>query len=82
MDLGKIDTVDIFKIDVEGAEKELFSANYEKWLEKTNVIIIELHDSFRDGCTEELNNATKSYKFSRKERKGHVILFKTAKNSQ
>ena len=82
MDLGKIDTIDIFKIDIEGAEKELFSANYEKWLEKTNVIIIELHDRFRDGCTEELNNATKSYKFSREERKGHVILFKTVKNSQ
>ena len=81
MDLGKIDTVDIFKMDIEGAEKELFSANYEKWLEKTNVIIIELHDRFRDGCTEELNNATRSYKFSREERKGHVILFKTVKNS-
>lgn len=50
IDLGKIDTVDIFKIDIEGAEKELFSSNYEKWLEKTNVIIIELHDRFRDGC--------------------------------
>ena len=81
MDLGKIDSIDIFKIDVEGAEKELFSANYEKWLEKTNVIIIELHDNFREGCTEELNNATKSFKFSRRERKDLLILFKTVKNS-
>lgn len=30
---------------------------------------------------EMLNNATKSYKFSREERKGHVILFKSVKNS-
>jgi FkbM family methyltransferase len=81
IDLGKIDTIDIFKIDIEGAEKELFSANYEKWLEKTNVIIIEVHDWFREGCGDELNNATKSFKFSREERKGHVILFKTVKNS-
>jgi FkbM family methyltransferase len=81
IDLGKIDAINIFKIDIEGAEKELFSVNYEKWLEKTNVIIIELHDRFRDGCTEELNNATKSHKFSREERNGNVILFKTAKNS-
>jgi hypothetical protein len=76
-DLVKIDTGDIFKIDIEGAEKELLSFNYEKWLEKTNVIIIELHDRFRGGCPEKLNNATKSYKFCRKERKDHVIFFKT-----
>lgn len=79
IDLGKIDAIDIFKIDIEGAEKELFSVNYEKWLEKTNVIIIELHDRFRDGCTKELNNATKSYKFNREERKDLIILFKTVK---
>ncbi len=75
VDLGKIDTIDIFKIDVEGAEKELFSANYEKWLKKTKVIVIELHDNFRVGCAEELNNATKSYKFNRKERKESCYPF-------
>jgi FkbM family methyltransferase len=81
MDLGKIDNIDVFKIDIEGAERELLSANYEKWLGKTNVIIIELHDRFQDGCTRELNNATKSYKFGREERKGQVILFKRVNKS-
>ena len=80
--LFKIDTIDIFKIDIEGVEKELFSANYEKWLEKTNVIIIETHDRFRNGCTAQLNNATRSYRFSRKERKEHLILFKTINKSK
>jgi hypothetical protein len=80
IDLCRIGKIDIFKLDIEGAEKELFSVNYERWLEKTNVIIIELHDRFRDGCTEELNNATNPFRFSRKERKDHVILFKTIKN--
>jgi FkbM family methyltransferase len=79
IDLHKINTIDVFKINIEGAEKELFSSNFE-WLVKTNVIIIELHDRFRDGCTKELNNATKAYKFSRKKRKSYTILFKTTNN--
>lgn len=36
--------IDLVKIDIEGAEKELFSRNYENWLKKTKVIAIELHD--------------------------------------
>ncbi len=39
----KIETIDIFKIDIEGSEKELFSKNEEKWLPKTKWIVIELH---------------------------------------
>ena len=39
-----ISKIDILKIDIEGAEKELFSGNYENWLAKTNLLAIELHD--------------------------------------
>jgi len=46
--------IDILKIDIEGAEKELFSYNYEKWLPKVSVIVIELHDKIKQGCTETL----------------------------
>lgn len=41
----KINSIDILKIDIEGAEKELFSNNYKDWLSKTNIIAIELHDN-------------------------------------
>lgn len=37
-------TIDLIKIDIEGAEKELFSHNYEGWLSRTRTIAIELHD--------------------------------------
>ena len=37
------DKIDILKMDVEGAEKEIFSKNTE-WLKKVKILIIELHD--------------------------------------
>jgi FkbM family methyltransferase len=45
-----LQTIDILKVDIEGAEKELFSCNYENWLPRVRCIIIELHDSFKPGC--------------------------------
>jgi len=35
--------IDILKIDIEGAEENMFSNNYEEWIECVSVIIIELH---------------------------------------
>ena len=42
------DTIDVLKIDIEGAEKALFSANTE-WLSAVKVLMIEVHPgSWRD----------------------------------
>ncbi len=38
------DHIDILKIDIEKAEKEVFSNNVNKWLHKVRNIFIELHD--------------------------------------
>lgn len=38
--------IDILKIDIEGAEENLFEKNVEKWLPIVKVIIIELHDRY------------------------------------
>ncbi len=46
-----ISTIDILKIDIEGSEKQLFSRNYENWLCKVKVIVIELHDGNESGCS-------------------------------
>lgn len=51
------DTIDILKVDIEGAEKNVFSTNYKEWIGKVNIIIIELHDRFVEGCTDTLYNA-------------------------
>ena len=59
----QIDTIDILKIDIEGSEKELFQDNYEKWLPKVKYIMIELHDGFKEGCSNSLFKALINYKF-------------------
>jgi FkbM family methyltransferase len=38
------DRISILKVDVEGAEAEIFSKNYRSWLDKVDAIAIELHD--------------------------------------
>ena len=47
-DSGK-NEIDIFKIDIEGAEKELFSNNVG-WLKKVKLLCIELHETKKPGC--------------------------------
>ena len=57
--------VDILKIDIETGEKELFTKNYEQWLPKVRVIVIELHDWLKEGCSktffEAINKSFSSY---------------------
>jgi len=55
--------IDILKIDIEGSELELFTDNYEDWLPRTRVIMIETHDRFRPGCSRSLFKALSNYNF-------------------
>jgi FkbM family methyltransferase len=41
------DRISILKVDIEGAEMELFSSNYIEWLTQVDHLVIELHS---DGC--------------------------------
>jgi FkbM family methyltransferase len=58
-----ISQIDLLKLDIEGAEKDLFASNYEYWLPKTKVIIIELHDWMKEGCSREFFKAIVNYRF-------------------
>jgi FkbM family methyltransferase len=49
LDKAGFDTVDILKVDIEGAELEVFSNGAEEWLPRINLIVIETHDRFRPG---------------------------------
>jgi FkbM family methyltransferase len=40
-----IDTIDILKCDIEGAETQIFLADPDPWLSRTRVLAIELHDA-------------------------------------
>jgi FkbM family methyltransferase len=42
--------VDILKMDVEGAEKEIFENTASDWLSRVGILCIELHDRIRPGA--------------------------------
>jgi len=58
-----IDTIDILKMDVEGAEREIFSGGHEKWLPKVKILVIEHHDFYKPGSTKALFKALSDYEF-------------------
>ncbi len=54
-------TISILKIDIEGAEKELFEhSSCQSWLPHVSQLVIELHDRFKPGCRDALNEALRS----------------------
>lgn len=42
--------VDLLKLDIEGAEKEVFEADDLAWMDQVKVIAVELHDRMKRGC--------------------------------
>ena len=73
MTIHNIDTIDIFKIDIEGAEKELFSKNEEFWITRTKWIIIELHGK---ECRDIFETAMATYRFKHVHTNGENIFYK------
>ncbi len=39
----QLDTIDILKVDIEGSEKVVFASNYENWINRVRVLVLELH---------------------------------------
>ena len=58
------DMVDILKVDIEGAEKVLFGSNYQSWLAKIRVVMIETHDRMVPGCSCTVIKAMKEFNFA------------------
>jgi len=50
------DTVDLVKIDIEGAEREVLSSA-PRWIDRVTHLVVELHDRFAPGCTEAFEQA-------------------------
>lgn len=64
MQENRFEMIDILKIDIEGAEAQLFKRGYEDWLPRTRCLIIELHDRFAPGCSKSVFKAISEYNFS------------------
>ena len=78
MKQSSINYIDILKVDIEGAEYELFEKGYESWLDKVGLIIIETHDRFKPNSEAMVRNALKG-RFTELPLKGENLFFK--KNS-
>jgi FkbM family methyltransferase len=73
MQENSIHEIDLLKIDVEGAEKEIFSVNFEYWLKRTRILVIELHENIQAGTEMIFYNAIRSINH-RIERSGENIV--------
>ncbi len=54
------DHVDILKMDIEGAEKEVFE-DPSSWLGRVDALIVELHENWKPGCHRNFYNATNGF---------------------
>lgn len=52
MEEYKMGEISLFKIDIEGSEKELFEYGSKNWLPKCDTIITELHDWLKQGTSQ------------------------------
>lgn len=64
--------IGLLKLDIEGAERRVFSAQTDLWLPKTDAIIIELHDRIEAGCSEAF--------FSAVDRLGFKVIHRSVHN--
>lgn len=74
MEIMKVQTIDILKIDVEGAEKEIFETNFETWVPNTKIIIVETHDRYKKGTSKAIFNTIGKYDFSLELKGENMIL--------
>lgn len=63
--------VDLLKIDIEGAEREVMEGS-GAWIDKIGVLMIELHDDIKPGCSKAFYGATEG--FSEDIIKGETIM--------
>ena len=54
-----VDSVDLLKMDVEGAEIEVFEIH--DWIATVKVIVVELHDRMRPGCSSAVTTAARGF---------------------
>jgi len=56
----ELDKIDILKVDIEGAEREVFGDTLS-WIEKVDALIIELHERMKPGCNHSFYNGSNGF---------------------
>jgi len=55
-----LDAIDLLKVDIEGAEKEVFT-DPSAWLGKVSAVIVELHERLKSGCNRAFYRGTEGF---------------------
>lgn len=71
MDLYELERIDVLKIDIEGAEKEVF-ADTSAWIERVDTLIVELHERNKPGCNRSFYHGTDG--FAREWQQGENVV--------
>jgi FkbM family methyltransferase len=74
MERHDIDRIDILKLDIEGAEQELFASETDRWIDRVDTIAIELHDRLKSGCAETFYAALHGRSFAQEIRGGNTVV--------
>jgi FkbM family methyltransferase len=69
-----VDQIDLLKLDIEGAELELFSRDTDQWLSRVHCLVLELHDRKRPGCARSLYAALQRYDFQQEIRGENIFI--------
>jgi FkbM family methyltransferase len=69
-----VDNVDLLKLDIEGSERELFSADTGAWLGRIRCIVVELHDRLRPGCAKAFYSALTAREFVQEIRGENIFV--------
>lgn len=75
MQRKKWEKIDILKMDIEGAEKEVFSQGNLEWLKHTQLLIIELHDRYKEGTTKALFKALEPFDYKAYFHHENIFIF-------
>lgn len=67
------DAVDLVKVDIEGAEKELFETNTD-WIRRVKHLEVETHDRFQPSSTKAVFKALEGFKYSVKLKNENMVI--------
>lgn len=71
--------IDIVKLDIEGGERILFAdPACQLWLERTRVLIVELHERYVPGCELAFFEAVSQHRFSSARQGENYVLIRDA----
>jgi FkbM family methyltransferase len=74
MNKNGIQKIDLLKLDIESAEKELFEGRTDEWIPKVGQIVIELHDWMKPGCSSSFFAAIAKHKISVSIHEGMLLV--------